>query len=196
MRRPLLLFCLTTMLILAFTLSPFVCAHAAENKPDPNVSGESVKIKDNTPPSTPAPKHDPMPESLLKLIITTMYILVTLGFLGVWKSLRSDKNWSMARALSENTVVEQQDPADSTKKTSVVIDLPSSSRLIAFIGLIVLMVTFLTLGAVMIWTLGRTGQIISMGNAQDFLWAGMAMFAPYLISQSKDALKAFGKPGA
>lgn len=125
-----------------------------------------------------------------------MYILVTLGFLGVWKSLRSDKNWSMARALSENTVVEQQDPADSTKKTSVVIDLPSSSRLIAFIGLIVLMVTFLTLGAVMIWTLGRTGQIISMGNAQDFLWAGMAMFAPYLISQSKDALKAFGKPGA
>lgn len=196
MRWSFLLFFLTTVLILAFTASPFVCAHAAENKPDPNVSSELDETKDNTSQNTTALKHDPMPEGILKLIITTMYILVTFGFFGVWKSLRSDKNWSMARALSENTVVEQQDPADATKKTSVVIDLPSSSRLIAFIGLIVLMVTFLTLGAVMIWTLGRTGQIISMGNAQDFLWAGMTMFAPYLISQGKEAFKAFGKTGA
>lgn len=137
-----------------------------------------------------------MPEGLLKGMITTMYILVIVGFLAIWKGLRSDKNWSMARALSENTVLEQQDPTDATKKTIVSIDLPSSSRLIAFIGLVVLMVTFLTLGAVMIWTLGRTGQVISMENAQNFLLAGMTMFAPYLISQGKEALKAFGKPGA
>ncbi|KAF0234472.1 MAG: hypothetical protein FD177_853 [Desulfovibrionaceae bacterium] len=196
MRRSSLLFSLASVFIVAFTLSPFVCTQAAEDKAAPTVSSDPPKANSNHPQSLPTTKHDPMPEGLLKGIITTMYILIALGFIGTWKSLHSDKYWSMARALSENTVVEQQDPADATKKTSVVIDLPSSSRLIAFIGLIVLMVTFLTLGAVMIWTLGRTGQIISMENAQNYLLAGMSMFAPYLFNQGKEALKAFGKPGA
>lgn len=76
------------------------------------------------------------------------------------------------------------------------IDFPSSSRLIAFLGMVVLLATFLAIGSVMVWTLGRTGQVSGIGDAQGFLWAGLAMFAPYLFNQGKEALKAFGKTGA
>lgn len=121
-----------------------------------------------------------------------MFTLVFFGVITISIKLSKDSQWSIARALSDNSVVSKQDPEDSKNTIIEQIDLPSSSRLIAFLGMVVLLATFLGIGSVMIWTLGRTGQVSGMGDAQGFLWAGLSMFAPYLFNQSKEAIKSLG----
>ncbi|WP_027191008.1 hypothetical protein [Fundidesulfovibrio putealis] len=192
MRRSFLLFVLISLL-LTLTL-PARAADQPSAAPGPTIVPVIMQLA--IPPPQDAKQsgipHEPMPEELLYGVLSVGYALVGFAVLFIFLKLRSDQQWSLGRALSENTVMEQQDDEAQCKKKLVYIDLPSSSRLIAFLGMIVLLSIFLALGTVMVWTLGRTGKITSMGDAQGFLWAGLSMFAPYLISQSKDALKAFG----
>lgn len=201
MRRSLLPFCLVFLFIPVFSLGMTANAQApAAPAPQPAPPAAVVPVtmqlavQPPTEAQKPAISHDAMPASLLIGVLLATYALVFIGVRAVIKALRDDNEWSMARALSDNEIVEQTDPTDPAK--TIKAPLPSSSRLIALLGLIVLMVTFLALGSVMVWTLGRTGQVSGMGDAQGFLWAGLSMFAPYLISQGKEAVKAFGKPGA
>ncbi|MFP5221691.1 MAG: hypothetical protein ACLGSA_05325 [Acidobacteriota bacterium] len=192
MRRSLLL-----ILLISLLLTSVLPTRAADTQPPaPGPTIVPVTMQLAMPPTQDAKQaatpHEPMPETLLYAVIFLGYGLLVVSVLFIFAKLRTDPQWSLGRALSENTVVEQQDPDDACKKKLVYIDLPSTSRLIAFLGMIVLLSIFLALGTVMVWTLGRTGKIISLGDAQNFLWAGLSMFAPYLISQGRDALKAFG----
>jgi hypothetical protein len=140
------------------------------------------------------PQFVPMSEGLLMCILAATYVLVLLSIRWLATSLSKDNAWSMGKALSENTIEEQADQQNPGK--TVMAPMPSSSRLIAFLGMIVLLATFLAFGTTMIWALGRTGKVPDMENAQGFLLAGMSMFAPYLISQSREAVKALGgNPG-
>lgn len=138
------------------------------------------------------PPFVPMPGTLLMIILGVTYLLVVMGIRWLARGLHKDNAWSMGKALSDNVNVEQTDLQDPGK--TILAPMPSSSRLIAFLGMIVLLATFLGVGTVMIWTLGTTGKVPEMESAQGFLLAGMSMFAPYLISQGKEAVKSFGKP--
>lgn len=140
------------------------------------------------------PPFVPMSEGLLLCILAATYALVLLGVHWLAKGLRQDNAWSMGKALSENTIVEQNDL--QTPGKTVMAPMPSSSRLIAFLGMIVLLATFLAFGTSMIWGLGKTGRVPNMEDATGFLLAGMSMFAPYLISQGREAVKSFGKTEA
>lgn len=140
------------------------------------------------------PQFVPMSEGLLLCILAATYALVLLGVFWLAKGLRKDNAWSLGKALSENTIVEQNDL--QTPGRTVMAPMPSSSRLIAFLGMIVLLATFLAFGTSMIWGLGKTGTVPDMEHAQGFLLAGMSMFAPYLISQGREAVKSFGKTEA
>jgi len=140
------------------------------------------------------PQFVPMSEGLLLCILAATYALVLLGVHWLAKGLHKDNAWSMGKALSENTIVEQNDLQNPGM--TVMAPMPSSSRLIAFLGMIVLLATFLAFGTSMIWGLGKTGTVPDMEHAQGFLLAGMSMFAPYLISQGREAVKSFGKTGA
>lgn len=136
----------------------------------------------------------PMSQGLLVCILGATYVLVLFGIHWLAKGLSKDNAWSMGKALSENTIVEQPDPADPSK--TIKAPMSSSSRLIAFLGMIVLLATFLAFGSAAIWSMGTTGSMPDMKSALEFLLTGSALFAPYLFNQSKEALKAFGKTGA
>jgi len=141
------------------------------------------------------PQFVPMSEGLLACILAATYVLVLFGIHWLAKGLSKDNAWSMGKALSENTIVEQTDLQNSGK--TVMAPMPSSSRLIAFLGMIVLLATFLAFGTSMIWGLGMTGKVPDMESAKGFLLTGLSMFAPYLISQGREAVKALGgNPGA
>lgn len=129
------------------------------------------------------------------LIILVINLLILYGVRQVVRGLDLDPEWTMSRALSENTVVEQTHPTERDQNGQPIVlkaPLPSSSRLIALLGMIVIMGIFLGMGDVIIWSLATSGKLPDLEKAKDFLYAGAALFAPYLISQTREALKAFG----
>ena len=85
--------------------------------------------------------------------------------------LRRSNDWSLAKALQE---------ADGK---------PSSSRLIAFLGLLILIVLYMELGYVVIWRLLNNEP---MPDVQSFLLTGLSLFAPYAFNQIKQVALGFG----
>ena len=120
------------------------------------------------------------------LIVVVTYLLV---FIGVSKTLKglsaSGSSWSITNALSESQPVELSDNQGNKSLAYP----PSSSRLIAFLGLIVIMALFLGFGGVMLWRYGSTGKLDDIGNVVNFLWVGASLFAPYMVNQASSALK-------
>jgi len=126
-----------------------------------------------------------------------------------------DQGWSLANALSEVTeLVVPPDPnwtdssgdrsaeeAESSRSRSNLpaetlrIMEPSTSRLIALLGSIVLLLLYLGFGAVSLFTYGRTCQMPpSTGQVTTFLYAGLALFAPYVANKVSDVFAPLIKP--
>jgi len=150
-----------------------------------------------TPPGpVPAPAaFVPLEPWVVWAIILVINVLIIYGVRQVVRGLDLDPEWTMSRALSENTVVEQTHPTERDQNGQPLVlkaPPPSSSRLIALLGMIVIMGIFLGIGDVIIWSLGTSGKLPDLEKAKDFLYAGAALFAPYLISQAREAIKAFG----
>ena len=82
-------------------------------------------------------------------------------------TLRHSNDWSLALALKEND------------------GKPSSSRLIAFLGLLILMVLYMEIGYVVLWRLLNNEGV---PDVHAFLLTGLSLFAPYAFNQ----LKQFG----
>jgi hypothetical protein len=98
------------------------------------------------------------------VIAITMTILYVVAIRGTVGTLRRSNHWSLAEALQ-----------DSDGK-------PSSSRMIAFLGLCILMVLYMGIGYVAIWRL-LNNQPLPDVNA--FLLTGLSLFAPYAFNQLK-----------
>lgn len=130
----------------------------------------------------------PQPEPQLPLIGIWTFVGVSLFFLisvivSIIK-LRKDPSWKLSDALSEKT-----DTAIGAPPTPAV---ASSSRLIAFMGMLAMLSVFMGFGLYMLWAL-FTGDVTKLdGNVKSagtYLLYGAALYAPYAFNQIKEAMK-------
>lgn len=133
------------------------------------------------------------------------YLVIAIVFFGSLISVSAIKNalaktpWSLADALSEETQVtlfkEVEDPVTKIKSRTperdangnliTVTDLrASTSRVIALMGMIVLIFLFIGFGVFTLYSYAVTGRIpASIDKAINFMVAGLTLFAPYLVNK-------------
>ncbi len=110
------------------------------------------------------------------------------------------EGWSLANALSEPTHLQvPADPRwlesmgdreaatagiDRTPPVTVTVLEPSSSRLIALVGMVVILMMYLGFGIICLYSFGFTCAMpASSGAATGFLYSGLTLFAPYVANQ-------------
>ena len=104
-----------------------------------------------------------------------------LGMLGVGvavaRLLRAAPAWSLADALSEEASL-----ADAGVGKTVLVG--STSRLIAFLGMVAILGLFLGFGVFVLWGVAETGH--APDNSDEFskyLLGGVTLFAPYIVNK-------------
>lgn len=123
----------------------------------------------------------------LDLVYAIGAAVAALSLLALWlirARLVRSPGWSLGDALSEEV--------DLTNDQGVPIRVlrASSSRLIAFAGLMVMLFMYFGFGMFLLYYFG-TGQKVPttlMDNLQKFMVAGVAMFTPYAVNQVRAAV--------
>jgi hypothetical protein len=136
-----------------------------------------------------APEISPV---LVYFIIIFVLILILFGIATVRVALLNS-TWSLADALSEEVEVTFKEKIDgeyipkfddNLKAVMVTQLAPSSSRLIAFIGLIAILAMFVGFGAFSLYYFAfGDGIPKGLDDVIKFLLAGMTMFAPYVVNK-------------
>ncbi|WP_243312584.1 hypothetical protein [Fundidesulfovibrio agrisoli] len=130
-----------------------------------------------------------MPQQTLFLLEAIVLVLAVYAFFKIFALLGRDQNWSLAKALSETETVENSDASDPSKIVKSTQTIPSTSRLIAMLGMMVIVVLFLGIGITIIWNLGSTGSMPKLTDLTTFLYGGASLFAPYAINKFSEAFK-------
>ena len=116
------------------------------------------------------------------VIIVLVGAILALSFIRAALSASTTK-WSLADALSEEITVTEptEDPKVSKEVTKL---CASSSRLVALMGMIVLLLMFLGFGTFALYSFGKTGKLpSSINKVVHFLLAGLTLFAPYTVNK-------------
>ena len=126
-------------------------------------------------------------------VIIAVFLGAILALL-ITKAALSKTTWSLSDALSEDVEVSdttkdangvKQPRLDATgKAVPVTIMVASSSRFIAFVGIIVILMMFLGFGTFALYGVAKTGKMPdSTDTIVKFLVAGMTLFAPYVVNK-------------
>jgi hypothetical protein len=102
--------------------------------------------------------------------------------------------WSLADALSEETEVTFMAPdaagrltpqTDASGKPVMIVEMRASiSRVIALMGMMVILLMFLGFGVFCLYSFALTGRMPeSVGEIVKFLLAGLTLFAPYVVNK-------------
>lgn len=138
---------------------------------------------------------------LVYLVFFIVIFGTLLSILVIRKSL--PKEWSLADALSEDVelsatteVKESKNGVDTVTKTPLydgdgkpflVTEMKaSSSRLIALIGMLVILFMYIGFGSLLLLDFGKNNKISdpdALSEIIKFLAAGMTLFAPYLVNK-------------
>jgi hypothetical protein len=111
------------------------------------------------------------------ILVVMVLILVTL--LVIAKRLSASSSWKLADAASEEAeVTDPENPAQ--KRTEL---RASSSRLIALLGMFVILGLFMGTGVVVLWGLVSTGKVPNLDGILKFFLAGAGLFIPYSVNQ-------------
>jgi len=97
-------------------------------------------------------------------------------------ALASGKSkWSLSDALSEPVEVTSE---KNENKEKVVEMRASSSRLVAFMGMIAILVLFIGFGTFALYSFAVNGKLgEDIGQVVSFLTAGLTLFAPYAVNK-------------
>jgi hypothetical protein len=115
------------------------------------------------------------------VLVATIIALVTFA-----QRLSSSTNWSLADALSEETDLTVSDANNMPYTVNgVVTELrASSSRVIAFVGMIAILLMFVGFGAFILWGFAITGELPpGASSVVQYLLGGMTLFAPYIVNK-------------
>lgn len=128
-----------------------------------------------------------------------IYAVIGIIFIGslisvvLIRSALSDSKWSLADALSEEAKVTSLEAVgnggfkprlDAAGNLVMITELrASSSRMIALVGMLVILLMFLGFGIFSIYSFAKTGVMPNTENIVNFLVAGLTLFAPYLVNQ-------------
>lgn len=125
-------------------------------------------------------------------IVVGIGIFAGLGTIRAALLARTD--WSLADALSEETTISEIGPDgkairdEQSAPLSVTVMKASSSRLIALIGLVSILMIYLGFGFAAVAHFAANGTFsteeqASLDTAMKFVFAGVTMFAPYLVNK-------------
>jgi hypothetical protein len=186
----------------ASTAAPAAAAAAA---PAPaTVPATTTTTQTVTAPATaaavqPAPQRptNPPPTWFVLGVIVGL-ALVGMVFLFALNAALGPAKWSLADALSEEVSLPVQQPnnAGPVMNAGQVVLAPqlvaSSSRLIALMGMFGILMLYLGFGGFVLYFFG-TGQPIppETTTVRNFLFAGMSLFAPYLVNRFANVFESF-----
>lgn len=154
-----------------------------------------LQASHNTCPPPCADWKAPEPWFVYVLLMIVLFgILFSIGAVKV--ALDKHKTWSLADALSEETEATAAGttlvaggaagapPVQPATSPLVTTSLASSSRLIAFLGSIVILFLFLGFGLVALYDFATMGTLPpSTSSVKDYLLTGLALFAPYAVNK-------------
>ncbi|CAM3253226.1 hypothetical protein SB6411_02331 [Klebsiella spallanzanii] len=145
------------------------------------------------------------PEATSTALAYIVPIIVVFGSLIAILLIRNSlpKEWSLADALSEDVdlpfteeVKEIKDGVETVtnrpvrdaegKPILIPVMKASSSRLIALMGMIVILFMFIGFGTLILFDFGKNGEISNPSSVSEiikFLAAGMTLFAPYVVNK-------------
>jgi hypothetical protein len=166
--------CLLLMLVLSFVvLAPTWASWAQEIPPE---SSEMMS----------ASQWETMNKRFVCLMVFTVLIGSILALIIIWRSLRRTE-WTLADALSEEVEITS---ADKDKDGNPIMRKElhaSSSRLIALMGTIVILLMFVGFGMFVLYSFGMTGEMPkSIDKVIYFLLSGLTLFAPYAANKFSD----------
>jgi hypothetical protein len=116
--------------------------------------------------SAPEPvKFVPAEDGVCWAVFALMTFVLIFGVITLGGRLSRDRDWNFADVMSG---------ADGK---------PSASRMIAFLGFLVMTVIILGIGYSSLWVFLKTGQLPSLSGASTFLLACSGLFTPYFANQ-------------
>lgn len=129
------------------------------------------------------------PEPWFVYVVIIVILVAALLAILLVRAAVAGSSWSLADALSEDVEVTARQADGSAlmeegKPVTVVEMRASSSRLIALMGMIVIMLMFLGFGTFALFRFAMTGEMPEdIGDVVEFLLAGLTLFAPYLVNK-------------
>ena len=129
-------------------------------------------------------------------IYTIVFVLIigsVLVIISVKNSLVGT-SWSISDALSEEVTItlkkkdvegNMTEAIDPSGKPINVTELrASSSRMIALMGMVSILIMFISFGAIILFSFAKTGKVPdSTENVINYMIAGLTLFAPYLVNK-------------
>ncbi|MFN9618488.1 MAG: glycoside hydrolase family protein [Synechococcaceae cyanobacterium] len=160
-----------------------------------------------------------MPRPVVAAIVLAVLVAVVLCLNQVAIQLARSR-WSLANALSE--VIELRvpvdpawtasqgdlqasmedrraagEPAGNQNPSLLRVLEPSSSRLIALVGMVVILLMYVGFGLFALYTFGLTCRMpSSTGSVTSFLYSGMALFAPYVANKVSEVFRSLSGTSA
>jgi len=117
------------------------------------------------------------PDGVIYFVIGSIILALVAAGVGVARRLHNAPQWSLADALSE-----EADLADAGAARTIL--TASTSRLIAFLGMIAILGLFLGYGVFVLWGVAETGHAPeSSGEFSKYLLGGVTLFAPYVVNK-------------
>lgn len=187
---------------LVVVLSLFIGAQVlAETAPNPtppvqvpNTQAPTVQApttKQTSPTEVDTPWVAPEPW-FINIVSFTVLFGSLIAMLFIRKAVSTSK-WSLSDALSEETQVTAQEEKDGVKKPTLdtsgrpimITEMrASASRVIALMGMVVILMMFLGFGTFALYGFAKTGSVpASIDNVVSFLLAGLTLFAPYAVNK-------------
>lgn len=123
----------------------------------------------------------------LQILVAAAVLLV---FAAVVSKLKNSPDWKLGEAVSEEVEFAETDADGKVTKTTRM--MASSSRLIALLGMMVILLLFLGVGEVVIWDVAH-GKDPDLGGVLNFFLAGASLFVPYAINQVRSGFESIGK---
>jgi hypothetical protein len=132
-------------------------------------------------------------------VIGIVVVGAIVSMLLVRAALAAAKTWSLSDALSEETEVSSivdgkpQINAATNEPVTVILMMASTSRLIAFMGMLVLILMFVGFGSFALYGFAVSGTLpASIDQVGKFLLAGMTLFAPYAVNKFAGVFESLG----
>lgn len=118
------------------------------------------------------------------ILICVLLLGTTIAILSI-RDILSSSTWSLADALSEQTVVTIDDPKNPGQKITQSVSKSSMSRLIAMMGMMSILILYVTIGCACVWSLTQTGKFPDSAlQGAAFLTSGVSLFVPYIANKA------------
>lgn len=122
------------------------------------------------------PPPTPMPGFAITLIMIGIVVAIVGSVIMIGVRLKQS-SWTLKDALTEPSVAPAGEPPP--------IGAASSSRLIALLGMVVILILFVGVGLVAVWQFAENDKV-DLSQFQSYFLAGASLFVPYIFNQVRN----------